>query len=152
MKDVLLWIKERWGETAGFRAAGHGTIHYLSCLYPRMSGIFPAIIPFRQHPCWSWEASLFYLPDVWQSPCAVSSDQCKIMLKTACEAAQNYLNELDFFSLFYFDSNVQTFYQLIKKMEVNRLSQNLNLTECFEINWFKQLVFFFFLYLVYKHV
>lgn len=56
------------------------------------------------------------------------------MLKAACEAAQNDLNELDFFLFFFFcDSNGQTFYQ-IKKMAFNRLSQNLSLTECSEKN------------------
>lgn len=72
----------------------------------------------------------------------------KLCWKTACEAAQNYINGLDFF--LFFDSNGQTL-SANQKMAINRLSQDLSLTECFEMNWFKQQVFFK-IYLVYEHI
>lgn len=65
------------------------------------------------------------------------------MLKTAWVAAQNYLNELDFFLFFW--QQLPDILSANQKMAIHRLSQNLSLTECFEINWFKQLVFFVFI-------
>lgn len=132
---VLLWIKERWGETAGFRAAGHGTISYLFCLGPRRSGIFPAITPFRVLEL----RSITVLP-AW---CVV---------KSLCRSVWNYferwherqhkiiLMDWIFFFSFFLDSNGQTL-SANQKMAINRLSHNLSLTECFEMIWFKQLVF-----------
>lgn len=150
MNDVLLWSKEKWGETAGFRAAGHGTINYLSCLGPRRSGIFPAITPFRQHLCAGAETHHCATCLMCGKVLVQQVNLCvKLCWRQHVRQHKMILMNWIFFSFFFCDSNGQTFYQ-IKKMAFNRLSQNLSLTECFEMNWFKQLVFFF-LYLVYEH-
>lgn len=151
MNDDLLWIKEKWGETAGFRAAGRGTINYLSCLGPRRPGIFPAITPFRQHLCVGVKkhhcATCLMCGEVLVQQVQITVKLCWIQ-----HARQHKITLMNWiFFLFFLWQQWPDILSANQKMAFSTLSQNLSLTECYEINWFKQLVFFSFILYMSMH-